>query len=94
MRQLEGRRWSKPDRDNAGPTRKMRHALRDRLDGSRETARRPRAFRRRFVRLPRRLSILREPLGVTATGSITLSLEVMPGAARIDEIRTQVRDWT
>lgn len=30
--------------------------------------------------------------GVTATGSITVSPEVMPGAARIDEIRTRVRD--
>lgn len=29
---------------------------------------------------------------VTATGSITVSPEVMPGAARIDEIRTRVRD--
>ena len=30
--------------------------------------------------------------GVTATGSITVSPEVMPGAARIDEIRTRLRD--
>ncbi|MCG6113904.1 MAG: zinc ABC transporter substrate-binding protein [Mesorhizobium sp.] len=30
--------------------------------------------------------------GVTASGSITVSPEVMPGAARIDEIRTRVQD--
>ncbi len=30
--------------------------------------------------------------GVTATGSVTVSPEVMPGAARIDEIRTRVQE--
>jgi len=82
------------DRDNAETYAQNADALRDRLDGLlAETSEAVAGISdRRFVVFHDAYQYYESRFGVTATGSITVSPEVMPGAARIDEIRTQVRD--
>jgi zinc transport system substrate-binding protein len=82
------------DPDNAGSYAQNAEALRGRLDElSAEVEAAVADVRGRgFIVFHDAYQYYENRFGVTATGSITVSPEVMPGAARIDAIRTRVRD--
>jgi len=82
------------DPDNADEYAQNADALRDRLDELLvETGEAVADVADgRFVVFHDAYQYYENRFGVTATGSITVSPDVMPGAARIDEIRTRVQE--
>jgi len=85
---------SAADPDNAETYAENAEALRGRLDelSAEVEAQLAEISGRGFIVFHDAYQYYENRFGVTATGSITVSPEVMPGAARIDEIRTRVRD--
>ena len=85
---------SAADPDNAETYAENAEALRGRLDelSAEVEAQLADVRGRGFIVFHDAYQYYENRFGVTATGSITVSPEVMPGAARIDEIRTRVRD--